>query len=307
MSVERSRYTACGKCILLGEHFVVHGAPAIALPLRTVCTEVRVEEEARAAGRIQLDCDIPQTASDLSHRLLERGRERLGIEADRSWRVAVRSGIPIGYGLGSSAAFSVALVGALARAAGIELSPDGHNALAHELEKLVHGSPSGIDDTVVTHQRPIWFVRGERIRFLDATDAPRLVLASCRSPGSTKEAVSSVRALKEANQELFARMCDHAGQLVRDGLVAMLARDRQRLGRLLDENHELLRQLRVSTVELDCLVDAARKAGAHGAKLTGAGRGGFMLALVDESTEDSVAGALQRAGAALVLKEGGDP
>lgn len=307
MPVEPSRYTACGKCILLGEHFVVHGGPAIALPLRTLCTEVRVKEDDRARGSTRIDCDIPRKEAELAQRLLDLAMVRLGIEEARSWRVTVRSGIPIGYGLGSSAAYSVALVGALARAAKLELSPKRQNALAHELEQLVHGSPSGIDDTVVTHQRPIWFVRGKPIRFLEEKDVPRLVLASCGYPGSTRDAVSSVRALKEAKQDLFAQMCERAGQLARDGLEAMLVRDSGRLGRVLDENHRLLQDLGVSTAELDRLVEAARNAGARGAKLTGAGRGGFMLALVDESTVDTVARSLQRAGASLVIKEGGNP
>ena len=295
-------HRACGKCILLGEHFVVHGAPALALPVTAVGTEVSVLEADGANGWV-LDtaAELTPDASARSGRMLDAAVLGLGLDPRSPRRVEVQSTIPLGHGLGSSAAFSVALVAALARAAGRELSPDELRRRAHELEKVVHGTPSGIDDAVVTLERPVWFIRGEGVEVLEPPGLPKLVFASSGSPGNTGEAVAGVRRLAEARPDHFKDLCRGAAAAAQEGRAALMSGDAPALGRLMDQVHRLLQQIGVSTASLDRLVSAARQAGALGAKLTGSGMGGFAMALVEESAAGEVARALERAGADMVL------
>ena len=330
VSKRLSSHRACGKLILLGEHFVVHGAPALALPVASVGTVVSVYEqtaEGEPGGRVWAKGRSPgkgrtgacaqdeparlrlpaapswsAEATALAEQLCDAAFARLGL-AERSWQIAVEESVPVGSGLGSSAAYAVALIGALSEAAGQALSVDELRAHAHELERVTHGDPSGIDDTVVATERPIWFVRGREPLPLAAPAGLRLVLASTGEPRSTREAVARVRERRQHDLEGFSRLCDEAARVAAEGRAALEAAEWRRLGVALDRNHTLLQEIGVSTPSLDALVEAARRAGALGAKLTGAGGGGFSVALVDAASRDAVAAALRDAGAQTILHE----
>ena len=296
------QHRACGKCILLGEHFVVYGTPALALPVSAVGTDVRVEEAFGGKGwELISSADLTSEDEQRSREMLAAAVKGLALDPGASRRVTVESTIPLGHGLGSSAAFSVALVGALARSAGRQLPPTELRQRAHALEQLVHGTPSGIDDSVVTLERPVWFVKGETVQPLEPPELPRLVLASSGSPGCTGQAVALVRRLSETHPDHFAELCAQATAAAHRGKRALMTGDAEALGRLMDQVHSLLQEIGVSTAGLDRLVGAAREAGALGAKLTGSGMGGFAMALVEQATEDGVARALRGAGADLVL------
>jgi mevalonate kinase len=198
----------------------------------------------------------------------------------------------------------VALLRALASARRSRLAADELNAHAFALEQIAHGSPSGIDNTTVTHERPVWFKRGEAPRFPPApvgADAA-LVLASSGQPGSTRDAVARVCSLREARPREFEELCARAEAAVRAGCAAFEAGDPARLGAALDELHALLSTLGVSAPALDRLVAAARAAGALGAKLTGSGGGGFVIALARREGLAEVERALQAAGATATLR-----
>jgi mevalonate kinase len=295
---------ACGKLILLGEHFVVHGTEALAVPLGAVETTVEVRAGAGGArGPVRLEA----AADAQAERLLAAALERLDADAQAGWRVAIRSTIPMGYGLGSSAALAVALVRAVSRATGRAtgrvLSTAEVNAHAHALEELVHGTPSGVDDTVVTIERPVRFRKGEGLRPLRAGARLGLVLASVGHGGSTRDAVAGVGVLARTQPEHFARLCVEASEVIAAGIAAFEAGDAVRLGPLFDANHALLRTIGVSLPSLDRLADAARAGGALGAKMTGGGLGGFIVALAaDASAETRIAEALWAAGAGEVLR-----
>lgn len=291
---------ACGKCILLGEHFVVHGAPAMALPVASVATEIRVEPHAGAGCELVCSADLPASAAKQSREMLLAALRQNDLHAAPQWRVVVQSSIPMGHGLGSSAAFSVALVGAVAAAAGQRLEPDELRDRAHALERLVHGTPSGIDDAVVTLERPVWFTRGEPVEILRPSCLPQLVLASSGAPGNTGEAVAGVHRYRDAHPRRFGALCTQAEELAQTGRAALLSADGVTLGQAMNSNHALLQRIGVSTKTLDHLVQTAQKAGALGAKLTGSGRGGFIIALVD-ANEQQVTDALKKAGAAQVF------
>jgi mevalonate kinase len=294
-----ARQRACAKFILLGEHFVVHGAPAIALPLRGASTTVTVED---GVGRARLFTDATDDAASLAQRLLATALDTFGIDPERApWSIRACSSIPMSQGLGSSASFAVALVGALSRAASRELSTGERIDYAHDLEKQVHGRPSGIDTHVVALERPVWFVRDEPIEFLDPISELHFVLASSGGPRSTGYAIEKVMERKRSSPLEFERLCREASDLARQGKTALQRGDVRWLGSLMDRNHDLLRTLSVSTPALDCLVEAARSAGAHGAKLTGAGLGGFVVALVPEGEEKSIVEAFRSCGASFVF------
>ena len=296
MTAVTGQYRACGKFILCGEHFVVHGTPAVALPFRSIGTQVTVSPAEQLSLHTDLDDSVART---LAERVAHVAVERLGLQP--RWRVDVRSSIPVGFGLGSSAAFGAALIGALAHANGQRLSLAQLNEHAYALETIVHGQPSGIDNTVICGESAVRFVRGASFRTVSTTGTLTFVLASCGYPGSTMEAVAGVGRYAVAHPTHFGALLSEAHGLVEGAVAAFEAGDAARLGPLLSRNHQLLASVGVSTPELETLVDAAHAAGALGAKLTGGGRGGFVLALVDQSAAKSVAAALTGAGATDVF------
>jgi mevalonate kinase len=171
------------------------------------------------------------------------------------------------------------------------------NAFTYDIEKLHHGTPSGIDNTVVTYARPVYFVKGQPIETVKVGAPFTIVIGDTGVAAPTKESVADVRKLWEVDKPRWNAVFDEvadiafaARRVIEEGWVNML-------GELMDENHALLRQMTVSSPELDRLVSAARNAGALGAKLSGGGRGGNMIALVEPNHAVEVSSALISAGA----------
>lgn len=283
---------ACGKAILLGEHFVVHGIPALAIPLPDLKTHVQVEG-ADCAGVI-VDADIEDIAPVVES--VERAIALVGFRGG-ALRVRSRSEVPLGCGLGSSAAFAVALVRALRGLTGADPDPRIESELAFELEKIAHGTPSGVDNTVVAHGRAIVYQRGRAPELLSPRGSLALVVADSGVRHPTSEAVARVHAYAAARPGSFAEACEHVRRIVTGGTAAFLAGDSAALGPQMDANHVLLREVGVSSPMLDRLVDAAKGAFALGAKLTGAGVGGSVVALCEAGAVGAVRDALLSAGA----------
>ncbi len=272
--------TACGKTILFGEHFVVYGLPAIA---GSVSGKTTVK--ARMTAGMQ---GVKVTAKSKGHNIefLEKVAvvlaKKLGIV--EGLELEVDTELPIGAGMGSSAAFSVAATRALAKIIGRNLGNDDVSRIAYEGEKLAHGTPSGIDNTVATYGGLVWFVKNleggaNTVERLTAGKPLDMVIGTCPRKGTTKELVEGVRARKEANPEKFARIFVEAKELAEEARVALKAGDEGKIGALMNRNHALLQEIGVSTKKLDRMCAAAMKAGALGTKLTGAGGGGSMIAL----------------------------
>lgn len=257
------RASAPGKIILCGEHFVVHGSPAIALPLGQRRVTVTLETE---PGPWQLDA--PAHRQHLAKLLVH-----IGLDPDVV-RLSVTSTVPLGAGLGSSAALAVALV----RASGVT-DPSRTRELAHRLEQVTHGQPSGIDDAVAAWERPIWFQREQGAQPFEAMVPGQLWVAVTTSRTSTRAAVRGVRERFTAAPAWAADLVRAASRLVEGARDALTTKAGPRLGQLLSDNHALLREIGVSTPALDELVGRAVAAGAWGAKLTGGGLGGAMIAL----------------------------
>jgi mevalonate kinase len=220
-----------------------------------------------------------------------------GVSPFPNLEVKISSTIPVAAGLGSGAAVTVALTRALAAHLNHAMTDEELNAFTYEIEKLHHGTPSGIDNTVVTYARPVYFVKGQPIETFKAGEPFSMVIADTGVSAPTKESVGAVRKLWEADkaqwEKVFAEVEEisfAARRVIEEGWIKML-------GALMDENHTLLQQMTVSSPELDRLVEAARNAGALGAKLSGGGRGGNMIALVESERAETVSLSLKEAGA----------
>lgn len=304
--------TAPGKVILFGEHAVVYGQPAIAAPVSDVRATAKVEDAAERGVRI-LAPDMGQ-----AYRLTDAGSQdplatavhlvqrEAGLEHLPDLTITVTSDVPIASGLGSGAATAAALIRALARhLRRPDLAEDALvSTLTYEVEKIHHGTPSGIDNTVVALEKPVYFVRQQphnRVEtFLVARPLPLLIGDTGRR-SSTREAVSDVRRQWQAQTQRFEEMFAACGRISRAARSAIEAGNLPEVGRLMRENHVILRQMTVSSPELDRLVQAAGDAGALGAKLSGGGRGGNMVALAEEGAQGTVRHALLAAGAVRVI------
>ncbi len=304
-SEEQDGTVACGKVILFGEHAVVYGRHALALPIRNGIWATAADSR---SPRIDIPAwgvseslagDSPSALRNLVHTLAAG----LGLARDR-FAITVRSRLPRAMGLGSSAALAVAVGRALAVAARLGVDDERINQLAFECEKLAHGTPSGIDNTVACYGEPLLYRRGQQPQALVLPEDPPLVIACASRPGSTAVAVAALRERRARNPALYERLFDEIDALALEGRQALLARDYRSLGLLLDVCHGLLNALGVSTAELETLVTIAREAGAAGAKLTGSGGGGSIVALCP-GRQAEVAAAFQAAGYPTIELRGG--
>jgi len=298
--------TAPGKIILFGEHAVVYERPAIAVPLTEVRARVVAMAEPRLdPGQVMIQAadlnrqsffdELPQNDPlALAVRLV---LDETGIARPPACTLRISSTIPIAAGLGSGAAVSVALIRAFAEFLGRPLSDERVSALAFEVERTYHGTPSGIDNTVITYQLPVFFVRGRPIEVLDMPAPFTIIIGDTGIRSQTASAVAAVRQSWEKEPDYYESIFDEIGEIALAARGLIEEGDPSRLGPLLDKNHELLCEMGVSCPELDRLVEAARSACALGAKLSGGGQGGNMIALVDDRNTHSVEQALRHDGA----------
>jgi mevalonate kinase len=308
-----SRAAAPGKIILFGEHAVVYGRPAIAAPVhQKQATAVVESSTGRGVLLLAPDLLIAYELADAPEddplttavRLVQ---QTLQLKKFPPLTITVQSGIPIASGLGSGAAIAAALIRALLIHLGdpAQATPALVSRLTYEVEKLHHGTPSGIDNSVVAYEQPIYFVRQQPenlIAPLAVGRSFRLIIADTGVASPTWIAVSDVRRQWEADQTRFERLFDGCGAIAQEARHCIEQGEITRLGALMNDNHQLLQEMTVSSPELDQLVAAASVAGALGAKLSGAGRGGNMIALVEKDRGTAVAQALQKAGARQVIQ-----
>ncbi|MDB5096472.1 MAG: mevalonate kinase [Cyanobacteria bacterium RYN_339] len=299
---------APGKVLLVGEHGVVHGGVAFALPFPAV--EARAELRAEPGPlRLEspiwsgiLDADTPPPAAGLAAAAL--ATFALLDRPATGWVAHLEASIPLGAGLGSSAATAAALVRGILLAHG-RVPGDEVDALVHLAEQAAHGTPSGVDGRVITVGQPIAFRRGETLdetQLVPTGAVFNLVVGYTGVTRRTQVAVARVTAFKD-NEPVAAHAAMEAIKaLAWEAIAAWRAGDAVAVGTCLDGAQAQLERLGVSTPELETLIRAARDAGALGAKLTGAGMGGCMLALARDATHaDELVRAL--AGAATVWKQ----
>ena len=281
-----SKTQAFGKLILFGEHFVVYKVPALvgAIASYTTC-----ECEWTGGTGLEVVDDRPATEGYKVEKQAEAD-QAIGLVLKhfnldptvRGMKLTFGGDLCAASGIGASAAQVVSLAKAINCADCLGMSDDAINAAGYEGEKGYHGTPSGIDNTAATFGGVLRFQRtdSDPIFIKKKLRAPiQIVYASTGITVSTTEVVGDVRKRKEADETWFAGLLSQYQELVGRGEAAVDAGDMATLGACMNENHALCQQLTVSCKELDDLVDAARAAGAVGAKMSGTGRGGLMLAL----------------------------
>jgi mevalonate kinase len=333
--------SAPGKVILCGEHAVVYGQPAIAVPVSGVqaSVTVRANLDARySSAGLQvvshnLDGFDPAERQRIQQRLwavAERVKELIeGVSQGvinhaptedpdvgaqfiapclpNDLLITIDSTIPIERGLGSGAAIGVAMIRAFADYLGLNLTDDEVSAMAYETEKLHHGTPSGIDNTVVAYNQPVYFERGQTIEVLHVGASLHLLVADSGPRGSTADIVGGVRQRHNANPVGYDTVFKQIGDISRQARTAVEQGDVRWLGELFDRNQQLLEAIEVSSPALKRLCAAARNAGALGAKLSGAGRGGNMIALVMPEAKAAVRDTLLAAGVVAVIETTVEP
>lgn len=304
------------KVILFGEHFVVGGNSAISMTidLPTVVTvepqdsnqihitSLDLGSEATFSPDGKLNASSGPKAEVTLRPIFEAANFTLRrIEhPGRGLRLAVKSRVPIGMGLGSSAATAVATVSAVATLLGSSLSREQVFEAAYSLETMVHGQPSGIDQATVTYGGLISYRRGRVDARLQASKPPFLIIGNTGKRRSTGEFVGRVTKLRQTQPQEYGKIASDAQRISENAVEALRKGSTQALGALMNENQRLLELVGVSSAELEKLISAARSAGALGAKLTGGGGGGCMIALVEEATQERVLRSIEAAGGQLV-------
>ncbi len=321
--------TACGKVILLGEHSVVYGEPAMAVPLSSMRLSVVLaaphgawapapprdgdpDEEATMSlpavdpdgptlhrapislGRsahvkpldIDLSDDAPEGAEAAVSRAFGTAAQSLGLAVPLPVRVAVRTG-GLTSGMGTSAALATALARALMAWYGQDLDPQRTLDAAADVERLFHDDPSGVDHTVSALERPVWFEKGRVPQPLDGMPPIDLVLLPRRSGARTADLVGQVRDRLVGDPSLV-RVVAEMGRWTREGRDAWVAADHHALAEALSAQQRSLERLGVVNDADRAGIEQALSAGALAAKITGAGWGGTLLALVEDGQGDAV-------------------
>ncbi len=301
--------SASGKAILFGEHAVVYGQPAIAVPLSHIRVTVQVESLDPGTTGVLIDApDINQSTwlheADGENPLASAVRltlDELSVKAPVDVHLTIRSQLPIASGLGSSAAVSVAVIRALSAHLAKPLEVETISKIAYTVECIHHGTPSGIDNTVVAYEKPVYFVREHKPELIPISTPLNLIIGDTGVAMRTTIPVNLLRERWEKDPGTYGGWFEEIGEIVIKARTMLETGSIESLGALMDQNQTLLEDMGLSSLELQRLIRAAREAGALGAKLSGSGMGGIMLALAEPDTVQIIETALRKAGAKQVF------
>ncbi len=293
------RFTAPGKIILFGEHAVVYGKPAIAIPVSGMRATAWSEpgENGITINAMDVNKKIKLSTDNNQFSVLAQSILAITDKREPNLTINLTSKLPQGSGMGSSAATSTAVCRALSGHLGVDLDANEISELVFEAEKIVHGTPSGIDNTVVAYEMPVYFIKGQNPETFEPGKLFRLVIGDTGIEAPTKETVANVRKAWQNEPGLMEGYFDEIEKITRNGKIAIESGNAEQVGELMDENHELLNSIGVGHKILEELVEIAREKGALGAKLTGGGGGGNMVALAeDKKTQKKICEAITEAG-----------
>ena len=293
-----------GKVILFGEHFVVHGVPGI-----VSATDARTDSEVKKIEKGLVINDERTGSKGYAEKKklqqiesIERMLKAMALKTDTPMSIWIGGDLPGFSGLGASAASSVAIARAISQEFDLKLANEKINEVSYEAEKAYAGNPSGIDNTAATFGGFMWFKKNLKggQDFVERINIPKpveIVIGSTGKVADTKAMVEGVAERKKKNPQKYDPLFKRAEQLAIEGKKAIEAGDFKKVGELMNENHTILQGIEVSSPELDMLVDLARRQGAIGAKLTGGGGGGCMVALTPgKELQEKVASAIEKAG-----------
>ena len=293
------RFTAPGKIILFGEHAVVYGKPAIAIPVSGMRATAWSEpgENGITINAMDVNKKIKLSTDNNQFSVLAQSILAITDRHEPNLTINLTSKLPQGSGMGSSAATATAVCRALAGHLGVDLAANQISELVFEAEKIVHGTPSGIDNTVVAYEMPVYFVKGQNPETFEPGKLFRLVIGDTGIEASTKKTVANVKKAWQNEPGLMEGYFDEIEKITRNGKIAIENGNAEQVGELMDKNHELLNSIGVGHKILEELVEMAREKGALGAKLTGGGGGGNMVALAeDKKTQKKICEAITEAG-----------
>jgi mevalonate kinase len=293
-----------GKTILFGEHFVVYGLPAIASAIgdRTIAS-VEPGQEFEFTDKRPATEGYKEKKADEINRQLDALLEHFSIPKDGdSVRITLEGNLFCTSGVGASAALAASISRALNELKGIGMNDDGINKAAYIAEEAGSGTPSGIDNTCSVFGGLLWFVKNleggtNTMERLKAKEPVEIVLGNTGITQETKVVVGDVAKKREENQEEFGKIFSDYKETVNAARPALEGGDWETVGGLMDKNQDLLRKIGVSCDEIEQIVKIARDNGAAGAKLTGTGRGGYVLMLTPgKELQEKVASAVEGAG-----------
>jgi len=278
-----SRFSAPGKIILFGEHAVVYGKPAIAIPVSGMRASAWSEanDEGLTINALDIDQKFNLTNSKNQFSILAQSLLAKTNQNEPNLTINLSSKLPQGAGMGSSAATSTAVCRALSQHLGVDLEANEVSELVFDAEKVVHGTPSGIDNTVVAYEMPVYFVKGKKPETFEPGKKFFLVIGDTGIEASTKKTVSEVRKTWEKEPGLMNSYFNEIQRVTENGKKAIENGDAKTVGKMMNKNQDLLNSIGVGHSKLDKLIDIAKDADALGAKLTGGGGGGNMVALAE--------------------------
>ncbi|HKP63528.1 MAG TPA: mevalonate kinase [Polyangiales bacterium] len=274
-----------GKIILLGEHSVVYGKPALAAALPRGCraTAVHADEASLTVEPWGVRVFAQRAEQDPEREQLRRAFQVISESYAVPLAVSARMEIPGSAGLGGSAALGVAMIRACDAAVGVSRDDAEIIALSLKSEGVFHGTPSGVDNAMATRGGVALYRKGQPLSMVAAQRGVALAVAHSGEPGMTKETVASVRRQHEQNPQKLDGMFEAIEALVLNAKTALENSELERLGQCMDLNQQLLSAMLVSTSKLEEMCQRARQSGALGAKLTGGGGGGCMIALARDA------------------------
>jgi len=287
-----------GKVILFNEHFVVYGIPAIA----SAIDKKTIAEVKRCSGKEFIIHDNREETPGYKKEKLEQQKESIrlikkAMGINDCIEIWLGGDLKAASGVGASAASCAAIARAIADEFGMQFSDEEINKFAYEGEKAYHGNPSGIDNTCATFGGLVWYEKGKKMELLKIKEPIEIVMGDTGIVANTKKAVEGVKERREKFREKYDEIFEEAKKLVYEARETLLSMDLKKVGELMNKDHELLQEIEVSSPELDFLVEVARENGAYGAKLTGGGLGGYMVALTpSKELQEKVAKAIEREG-----------
>ncbi|MAD92110.1 MAG: mevalonate kinase, partial [Gammaproteobacteria bacterium] len=298
LSLANNEFSA-GKIILFGEHAAVYDKHALAIPII----------KAVGANALPFKEETKITISEWGLSTTINRKDYTGVNGvvntifdalevgDLNFFIKISSSLPQGMGLGSSAAIAVAIIRAVAKSINISIDNERINQIAFQCEKLAHGNPSGIDNTISCFEEPILFQKNKSPNFeiIELNNAPPLLIGFSKHSSHTISQVSNVGSRYNKNISQYETIFDHIDELSCKGAEALKAGNYKELGQLMNICHGLLNAIEISTPDLENIINIARENGASGAKLTGSGGGGSVVALCPDSIEE-VQKALHQAG-----------